>query len=350
MNENILFYQLPGIFPEKFCQTRWVEDVKIANRALVVWPSIKKYVRATEALPKSKRPSCASYCVLLNATKDPLIPAKFQAFKAAAAELIYFLEAFQADKPMLPFLHQYLHEIYRKTLEKVVPPKSLDNLSFGQMMELDLSDDRVVRSAKYVELNFATKEALRNAEVDDQKMLLFKMDVKHLHIGMLDKIKERSSLKYDLTNAVDCLNPHTIAKRSPATLKGKMETLLMQMTTAKLLSVDQCDIIEREFTDFVEVVKSRSREEFASFDIKTDRLDTFMNEFCSAQKYGELWKLFKIVFILASGNADVERGFSVNKDLLKDNMKEATIKNHSLVYNSVQVGFNLNTLLLTSIK
>ena len=126
-----------------------------------------------------------------------------------------------------------------------MPPKSLDNLSLGQMMELDLSDDRVVRSAKYVELNFATKEALRNAEVDDQKMLLFKMDVKHLYIGMLDKIKERSSLKYDLTNAVGCLNPHTIAKRSPATLKVKMRTLLMQMTTAKLLSVYQCDIIER---------------------------------------------------------------------------------------------------------
>ena len=73
------------------------------------------------------------------------------------------------------------------------------------------------------------------------------------------------------------------------------------------------------------------------------RLDKFMTEFCPIPKFKELWKLYKIVFILASGNAHVERGFSVKKDILKDNMREITLESHRLVYNSVQVGHNYNT-------
>ena len=33
------------VFPLQFCQHRWVEDIKVANRNLQIWPHIDKYVK-----------------------------------------------------------------------------------------------------------------------------------------------------------------------------------------------------------------------------------------------------------------------------------------------------------------
>ena len=47
-----------SVFPLKFCQHRWLENVSVAERALEVWPHIVKYVNAIKAKkvadPKSK--------------------------------------------------------------------------------------------------------------------------------------------------------------------------------------------------------------------------------------------------------------------------------------------------------
>ena len=37
----------------RFCQTRWVEDRPVADRALEVWPSVKKIIKFWEGLCKS---------------------------------------------------------------------------------------------------------------------------------------------------------------------------------------------------------------------------------------------------------------------------------------------------------
>ena len=33
------------VFPLNFCATRWVEDDKVAQRALEIWPNVEKYIK-----------------------------------------------------------------------------------------------------------------------------------------------------------------------------------------------------------------------------------------------------------------------------------------------------------------
>ena len=61
----------------RFCQTRWVEDRPVDDRALEVWPSVLKVIKYWERLCKSSRPSIKSYQVVVDHYADRLIPCKF---------------------------------------------------------------------------------------------------------------------------------------------------------------------------------------------------------------------------------------------------------------------------------
>ena len=158
----------------------------------------------------------------------------------------------------------------------------------------------------------------------DQVLIHFKTDVKHFYKALVGKLVERSSLTYELVNKLDSLNPHTIANRSLSTLGKKFEGVLMYLNDAKLMTVDRCDDGKREYKLFVEKTKQDYHEEPKDFDVKTDRLDDFFKNACPSNDFPMMWNILEIVFILSCGNAEVERGFSVNKDILKDNMSRET--------------------------
>lgn len=65
---------------------------------------------------------------------------------------------------------------------------------------------------------------------------------------------------------------------------------------------------------------------FQNFDLKSDRLDRFFSDFIGKNNaYEEVWKVFKLVFVLSHGQSSIERGFSINKQLLVENLKEKSL-------------------------
>ena len=64
---------------------------------------------------------------------------------------------------------------------------------------------------------------------------------------------------------------------------------------------------------------------FKSFKRSEDSLDQFYFERLKVPTESFLGKLLQALFVLHNGQAEVERGFSINKDLLENNMKEETI-------------------------
>ena len=68
-------------FPLMFCQTRGVEDVPVATRALEIGSFVVAVVEHFQALPSSTRPfSNKSYDILVKHHKDNSIKFKFQFF------------------------------------------------------------------------------------------------------------------------------------------------------------------------------------------------------------------------------------------------------------------------------
>ena len=86
------------MFPFWFCQHRWVEDIKIAEQALRIWPHVNKYVKTV----KNKRitPASASFITIASACDNILIEAKLE-----------FLLKFEIEALMTPFLAFSLNDL-----------------------------------------------------------------------------------------------------------------------------------------------------------------------------------------------------------------------------------------------
>lgn len=97
-------------FPLPFCGHRWVENVPVAERAVEVWPVLKRYLVAAEK-KKVLVPCTASYDTIVAVQKDSFIIVKLNFFLAIARTFNPFLTKFQTDEPVLPFLANYLTEL-----------------------------------------------------------------------------------------------------------------------------------------------------------------------------------------------------------------------------------------------
>ena len=67
-----------------------------------------------------------------------------------------------------------------------------------------------------------------------------------------------------------------------------------------------------------------------------DRLDSFLSEMLQAQEeYKELWLTMQLLLTLSHGQATVERGCSVNKEVLTPNLQELSLQAIRLIHSSV---------------
>ena len=55
--------------------------------------------------------------------------------------------------------------------------------------------------------------------------------------------------------------------------------------------------------------------EFENFDPGSDRVDTFYKAMETAPDYSQIWKVVKLILIFSHGEAGVERGFCVNRNV-----------------------------------
>lgn len=100
------------IFALPFCGHGWVKNLPVAERALVIWPDMMKYVEAvsTKKLPN---PGTSSYDTIEATTKDPLILAKLHFFMAVCRSVTPFLTRYQIDEAVLPFIGNDLAELLK---------------------------------------------------------------------------------------------------------------------------------------------------------------------------------------------------------------------------------------------
>ena len=77
------FIQITGsdLFPFWFCQHGWVEDIKVAEQALRIWPNVNKYVKTVKS---ERRAPASAFVSVAFAFNGILIEAKLQLFVAVA--------------------------------------------------------------------------------------------------------------------------------------------------------------------------------------------------------------------------------------------------------------------------
>ena len=75
---------------------------------------------------------------------------------------------------------------------------------------------------------------------------------------------------------------------------------------------------------------------FSGFVVCEQRLDTFFFDALHMEKsYANLWNTLKLLLTMSHGQAAVERGFSVNKEVLAPNLKEVSLTAIRLIHDSM---------------
>ena len=90
------------------------------------------------------------------------------------------------------------------------------------------------------------------------------------------------------------------------------------------VTAGQCDLIIRQYKEFA--TENAANENFMSFKVGTDRLDVlFYGTSGKNMQWAELRNLSKKLLLFSHGQASVERGFSINKEVSVQNMSGQTL-------------------------
>lgn len=322
-----------SVFPLKVCSVRWVENGKVARKAKEILPHVEKYVRSVEGT--AKMPSCLSFSVVSKALKDKLLPAKIAFFEGITDEVEPFLKEFQTGAPMAPFLYDSLTVIVKTAMSKIVKKEIIESTALQKIDVLKENASKsfiTLKDFKHVDLGYGTRAALAKCEVTEKDILCFRKGCRTALQYFVAKLMERSPLRYPLTKGLACLNPCYMSSKEGC--EKKLTTTLDIVLRANLLPATTVERADREYKTLcsqprvTELIKSYSRSE--------TRLDTFWMELINGKKeYENLIKVVKLLLIISHGNANVESGFSINKEILIENLKEHSLIAQRRIFDSV---------------
>ncbi|XP_034024604.1 uncharacterized protein LOC117508867 [Thalassophryne amazonica] len=146
---------------------------------------------------------------------------------------------------------------------------------------------------------------------------------------IIGKAQEKIPLKYATVRQMECLDP-SLVFRDPDRCKNKMKALVQTFLKNRQLTggVPAGDAIVQEFEAFLSV--EARNEAFLTFKPFERRLDSFLCKHLS-RPYPAAWGFCQKLLLLSHGQASVERGFSINKEILTKNLQEDTIVAQKLI-------------------
>jgi hypothetical protein len=336
------YIQINGtdIFPLPFCGHRWIEDKRVAERALHIWPCITKYVTETIKKPRSKIPTSASFTTLRSAVQDPLTTTRLDFFVSTAATMKPFLQMFQSDAPLLPFITSEIQILMETLMGKFVKREQLLAADTPlKLAKLDVSQTSHHVGASEIDIGFAASNSLskctREKTVSQLQALEFRKECATMLATIVSKIQERSPLKYHFARKLASLDPRMMVSK-PENATKMFKQVLKRLVDENWKTSSQGDSAMAQYRKFLSEAQKYHQENFSSFRFGEERLDSFLSELLHTHvEYEELWEIVKILLTLSHGQASVERGFSVNKEVLAPNIQETSLTAIRLIHSSM---------------
>lgn len=118
------------------------------------------------------------------------------------------------------------------------------------------------------------------------------------------------------------------------------ERLLGILLDAKRVRETEVDFLKKEYASFLgDDVHGNPKtlHEFEEYDkVSSERVDCFLATYLKASKYQKLWDLVKCLLVLSHGQAGVERGFSINSEIMEYNFKQKSVVALRNIYDHIQ--------------
>lgn len=318
-------------FPLKFVSHRWLENVSVIERTLLLWSDLKKYIESARNKHVTL-PRCASFENLCTFSRDPLVVAKLNFALAVAMVLRPFLTEYQTDKPMVFFLARDLEMVVRKLLIKFIKCSVLSTAGISGLLRLNVEDVNNHVPLEKVDIGHACEQIIRDSKASAKDVFQFKMESKKFLMAVAKKVLEKSPLKFPLVRGLSSLDPRVMCNKPDECIAG-LRRVVDTLVTARRVTNNQRDSALAEYTELLQEQGHLLR----LFEKGLNRLDEFFYELMGlSSSYVELWNVVKLLLVLSHGQATVERGFSVNRQIAVENLKELSYISQRIICDAVE--------------
>lgn len=311
--------------PLKFCSHRWLENSPVCERAIDIWENVMKYEREVSK-KKLPNPGSVSFETVKKWTKDPFTLSKLHFFNSVAKQMKPFLTVYQTDSPVLPFLGW--------DLEKLIKPEILETATSIKLAKLELSNDECVTYSK-IDVGFKTEKELKrlSKNISDRQVMEYRLECRDFLKSLVNHLLEKGPLQYSLVRSLKCLIPNLMTT-DPESCHKNFKLCLNTLSDAGRINIKDCDTALWQFKDFISGV-AKVNSDFLKFN-ESKRLDELFYQFLNENKsYTILWDVVKQLLLLSHGQASVERGFSINKELLLENLKEKSVVAQRVIHDHI---------------
>ena len=119
---------------------------------------------------------------------------------------------------------------------------------------------------------------------------------------------------------------------------AKFNVVLSKLVKCRRLNIRACDSLVLQYSEFLDLAIKAEKSAFEEFNFKVDRLDIFLQkQIGSVSSLSKLWDLLRELLILSNpSQATVERGFSVNWQVMIKNSKEKTFVARCTIHDHIQ--------------
>ena len=144
-------------------------------------------------------------------------------------------------------------------------------------------------------------------------------------------MKEKCPIGYSLVGILASLNPVDMAN-NPTVSRDRFKKVVRFLLSIKTLDEADSEEVIQQYDEFLDHIPAIVSLQFTSFNQYKVRVDTFLMEHMASPRSEKLQRTVKLLLIMSHGQATVGRGFSVNKEVECENMKEKTLVAQRLVY------------------
>ena len=261
------------------------------------------------------------------------------------------MKKYQSDEPLITFLYNDIIELVTALMSRFVKSKHYENASFQKLKEIDLDKDENLKPYSSIQFGYLTEEEVRKA-LNDKKcdlstVLSFKAQCKQMLVKLTKRLlNDKSPAAFKIVKNLKCLNPKEIEKQSVDQNCRRFKKILMYLKDLGRVKTPDCDTLHEKFRKFIE--RARKNGNLSTFDSQLHRIDKFYyNAMGHSSEFTDLWQVLRTLFILSHGQALVERGFSINKEVSNTNIQETSLVARRQIKDHVKNLGGLENIIIT---
>lgn len=130
---------------------------------------------------------------------------------------------------------------------------------------------------------------------------------------------------------------------NPNNCREKFKRILTVLVNSNKVRAENCDNVLQQYSNFLDRVPVIGSGIFSSFNPNVHRVDEFFSTHMTGENHVTLFDIVKILLVLSHGQASVEQGFSVNKEIEVENLREHSLAAQRIICDHLRaVGGVLN--------